>query len=50
MKGMGRQTRERDLCGTEGEHPDRTDVSLARPLGLEVQDNEGATLVRRDAL
>lgn len=49
-KGMGRQTRGRDLCRTEGEHPARTDVSIARPLGLEVQDNKGANLVRRDAL
>lgn len=50
MKGTGRQARERDLCRTEGKHPGRTDVSIARPLGLEVQDNEGANLVKRDAL
>lgn len=30
VKGMGRQTRERDLCRSEGEHPDRTDVGIVK--------------------
>lgn len=45
MEGMVRQTMERELCRTEGD-PGRADVSLARPLGPEVQEDEGATLVR----
>ena len=45
LEGMVRQTREWVLCRTEGDSG-RADVSLANPLGPEVQKDEGATLVR----
>lgn len=40
MKGIVRQPRERDLCRTEREHSGRADVSLTRPLDLEVQETK----------